>query len=72
MMAQVGPPGFFLFHGLLFAALGGYALWRMSRRTAPVAGGNFAAVVPQASAMAVDAVRDRSGGPRKPLAETPG
>lgn len=60
LMAQVGPEGFFLFIGLLFAVLSAYAAWRMTRRASAPAGGGFAAVVPSASAVAVGAVRDRA------------
>ncbi len=60
MMAQVGPGGFFLLMGLLFGALAAYAGWRMTRRRAAPAGGSFAPIVPSASVMAVDAVRDRA------------
>ncbi len=61
MMAQVGAEGFFLFLGLLFAALALYAAWRMTRRVAPASGMGYRNVVPQASAMAVEAVRERRG-----------
>ena len=60
MMAQVGPGGFFLLMGLLFGVLAAYAGWRMTRRPAAPAGGSFAPIVPSASVMAVDAVRDRA------------
>ncbi len=61
MMAQVGPGGFFLLMGLLFSVLATYAAWRMTRRAAAPAGAGFAPIVPSASAMAVEAVRDRAG-----------
>ena len=60
MMAQVVPGGFFLLMGLLFGALAAYAGWRMTRRAAAPAGGSFSPIVPSASAMAVEAVRDRA------------
>jgi hypothetical protein len=60
MMAKVGPGGFFLLMGLLFGALAAYAGWRMTRRAAAPAGGSFSPIVPSASAVAVEAVRDRS------------
>ena len=58
MMARIGPSGFFLFMGLLFAALALYAAWRMTRRAAPKPAdtGGFAVVSPAASALAVEAV----------------
>lgn len=60
IMTLVGPEGFFLLIGVLFAALALYAAWRMTRRAAPAAGGSFASVTPSSSAVAVDAVRDRA------------
>jgi MFS family permease len=59
LMARVGPEGFFLFLGLLFAALAVYTVWRMTRRAAPAAGAGYRNVVPTASAMAVEVVRER-------------
>ena len=58
IMSQMGPGGFFLFIGILMAVMSGYALWRMTqRRATPVSDtGAFAAVIPSASALAVDAV----------------
>ncbi|MGL5009421.1 MAG: MFS transporter, partial [Paracoccaceae bacterium] len=56
LMEIIGPGGFFLFMGLLFAALAAYAAWRMTRRAAPLETGNFAGLSPNASALAVDAV----------------
>ena len=61
MMTKVGPGGFFLLMAILFGSLALYAGWRMTRRAAPASGGGFAPIVPSASAMAVDAVRDRAG-----------
>lgn len=58
VMEQVGPSGFFLFIGLLYAALAGYALYRMTRRAAPAASGAFRTVTPTASPVAVEAVLD--------------
>jgi hypothetical protein len=59
-MGQIGPEAFFLFLAILFAALALYAAWRMTRRAAPSAGAGYAAVVPSASPVAVDAVLDRA------------
>jgi MFS family permease len=56
LMETVGPGGFFLFMGLLFAALAGYSAWRMTRRAAPVDPGAFAGLSPSASSLAVGAV----------------
>lgn len=56
VMEQVGPSGFFLFIGLLYAALAGYALYRMTRRAAPTVSGAFRGVTPNASPLAVEAV----------------
>lgn len=60
MMEMLGPGGFFLFIALLFLALGGYALWRMSQRAAPVVTGGFSGLSPAASSLAVEAVMERS------------
>ncbi len=56
LMETIGPGGFFLFMGLLFAALAGYAAWRMTRRAAPADPGAFAGLSPNASSLAVGAV----------------
>jgi len=58
VMGQMGPGGFFLFIGVLMAMLSVYAGWRMTQRPAtPVTDtGAYAAVVPTASPLAVDAV----------------
>jgi MFS family permease len=56
LMETIGPGGFFLFMGLLFAALAGYAAWRMTRRAAPQDPGAFAGLSPSASSLAVGAV----------------
>jgi MFS family permease len=60
IMEQVGPGGFFLFIGLLFAVLAVYAAWRMTRRTAPAVSdtGVFATIAPTASAYAVGAIME--------------
>ncbi len=59
MMETVGPGGFFLFIGILFVALAGYALYRMTRRAAPAMSGAFRGVSPGASSLAVDAVLEK-------------
>ncbi len=56
MMEQAGPSGFFLFIGILYAALAGYALYRMTRRAAPSVSGAFRGVTPGASPLAVETV----------------
>lgn len=58
IMAQVGPRGFFLFIGILFAVLAVYAAWRMTRRAAPSGTGSYSALAPTATALAVGAVMD--------------
>ena len=57
MMERIGPSGYFLFIGLLFAALAGYAGWRMTRRAALSLArmGRFRPVSPTASSVAVEA-----------------
>ena len=60
MMETVGPRGFFLFIGILYVALTGYALYRMTRRAAPQVTGAFRTVTPTASPLAVGAVLDEA------------
>jgi MFS family permease len=64
MMETVGPGGFFLFIAVLFLALGGYAVWRMSRRVVASGTGGFTNLSPTASSLAVEAVLDRGPGAR--------
>ena len=52
----VGPRGFFLFNGILYAMLAGYAAWRMTKRATPTVTGAFVSVAPTASAVAAVAV----------------
>jgi MFS family permease len=56
-MDVVGPAGFFIFAGSLFAALTVYGLYRSTRRPAPSVEdtGSYVAVTPTASPVAVDA-----------------
>ena len=61
VMGAVGARGYFLVIGAFFAALGGYAAWRMSRRAAP-AQGSYAGLSPTASTVAVEAVLERAEG----------
>jgi MFS family permease len=60
MMEQAGPSGFFLFIGILYAALAVYALYRMSRRAAPTVSGAFRGVTPTASPLAVETVLEEA------------
>jgi MFS family permease len=59
IMDRVGPNGYFLFICILFAALAGYAAWRMTRRAAPAGLGGYSNLSPAASALAVGAVIDK-------------
>ena len=59
LMGMVGPRGFFLFIGVLFAALAGYSVWRMLRRTTPDGSSGYAELSPTASSLAVGAVLER-------------
>jgi MFS family permease len=61
IMETTGPSGFFLFIGVLFVLLAGYAAWRMTRRAAPTETGAFAPLAPTASALAVGAVAQEKG-----------
>lgn len=60
LMGVVGPRGFFLFIGLLYAAQAGYIVWRMSRRAAPAVAGSFRGMTPTASSLAASAVLEGS------------
>lgn len=61
MMAQIGPKGFFLFMAILFAALAGYAAWRMTqRRATPDASGSFTALSPNTSVISVEVALERA------------
>lgn len=56
MMESIGPSGFFLFIAVLFAMLGGYAAYRMTRRRrTPEATSGFTPISPTASVVAVEA-----------------
>ena len=59
LMERVGAPGYFLFLGLLFLALALYALWRTTRRAAPLDQTAFSGVTPTASSLTVDAMMDK-------------
>ena len=59
VMAQVGPPGFFLFMGVLFAAMAGYAAWRMTQRPISVdKTGPFTPLSPSSSVLTVGAAME--------------
>jgi MFS family permease len=60
MMEQVGPGGFFAFIGVLYLALAGYAVYRMTRRATPAVSGAFRGVTPGTSPLAVEAVLDEA------------
>ncbi|MFZ5751880.1 MAG: MFS transporter [Pseudomonadota bacterium] len=59
LMGRIGPPGFFVFMGGLFALLALYAGWRMTRRAAAPAGA-YVPVSPNATPVAVEAAYDPS------------
>lgn len=63
LMGLIGPEGFFLFIGGLFATLAVYSAWRMARRTTPDGSSGYTGLTPTASSLAVGAVLERD--PRK-------
>ncbi|MGB4826525.1 MAG: MFS transporter [Paracoccaceae bacterium] len=55
IMGLIGSSGFFLFMAILFAALAGYAAWRMTqRRGTPEVSASFTPVSPNASVISVE------------------
>lgn len=56
-MEHIGAKGYFLVIGAFFAALGGYAAWRKTRRSAPEQGA-YSGLTPTASAVVVEALLD--------------
>jgi len=56
IMGVFGPPGYFLFIGILMLSLTGYAAYRMTQRSAPSVDdtGSYAPVYPGASPLAVE------------------
>jgi MFS family permease len=61
LMETIGPEGFFLFMGALFAGLAGYTAYRMTRRAGPEETGAFAGISPNATSLAVGTVLDGKG-----------
>ena len=59
LMEMIGPRGFFLFIGLLFAVLAGYAIWRMLRRAGRAGSSGYAGLTPTASSLAAGTVLKR-------------
>jgi MFS family permease len=66
LMETVGPGGFFLFIGLLFAGLAAYAAWRMTQRAAPERSQGVFTLAPSASALAVEAVLEKGSSDARP------
>ncbi|QYZ71395.1 MFS transporter [Neotabrizicola shimadae] len=66
VMHVVGSAGYFLFIGLLFAALAAYTAWRMRRRVGPSETGGYAGLAPLAQSVAVEAVLDQQARPAQP------
>lgn len=60
LMGVAGPDGYWIYMGVLLAALTVYAGWRMTRRRAltPEEQGNFAVITPTATPVAVEAALD--------------
>jgi MFS family permease len=76
LMARFGADAFFAFVGALLGLIAAYALYRMTRRSAPsvVLTSPYAPVLPSASAVAVEAAQGatlgRAGGARRSTGET--
>ncbi|WP_028028265.1 MFS transporter [Gemmobacter nectariphilus] len=60
MMERLGPSGFFVFIAGLLGGLAVYVLWRMTRRDTPPGAPGYHPIAPTASAIAVEAVMERS------------
>ncbi|MCF3972178.1 MFS transporter [Paracoccus salsus] len=74
LMGLIGPDGFWVYMGVLLAALSAYAGWRMTRRSALPAAeqGNYAVINPSATGLAVEAALDEaqtSGDANPPAAQ---
>ena len=61
LMGLIGKQGYFLFLGILFAALGAYAGWRISRRPTLEPHSSYQGLSPNASSLAVGAVLAQDG-----------
>ncbi len=59
LMENIGPGGFFLFIGVLFSGLAGYAAWRMTRRAVAGRSQGMFTIAHGASALAVEAVLEK-------------
>lgn len=62
LMGVIGPDGFWIYMGVLFALLTAYAAWRATQRRAltPDEQGSFAVITPNATPLAVEAVLDEA------------
>ena len=58
LMTRFGPDAYFAYIGGLFALIAAYAGYRMTRRSAPPSSEPYAPVLPQASAVAVEAAQE--------------
>lgn len=61
LMGLIGKQGYFLFLGILFALLGAYAAWRISRRPTLAPHSTYQGLSPNASSLAVGAVMSQEG-----------
>jgi len=61
LMSTLGPEGFWVYIGVLFAALTIYAGWRRTRRPTPAQDQNFAVIAPSATPLAVEAALENAG-----------
>ncbi|WOI57145.1 MFS transporter [Palleronia sp. LCG004] len=58
MIAEFGPMGFWVFLAVLMLLLAAYAGYRMTRRAAPDEYGQYVAITPSATVVAMDAAQD--------------